>query len=204
MPGLMLTEEEFPAYRNMIGAKCFILALPSSISLKQKMFFDDDGGGGGSGNSMKVTAAEGGVGYARLIIQLFASFKKFPSVWMLDDNVRVVHKREKESDDDNRAKMCRFEDVMLQTEAILENKRKLNSSMDFNDEWAFCENDPPKLMRDEKAEWDEMFKKPKQTPTTIDEYCGTHRNYGVLGIHRGSAHYSYVVSVFYAPRGVPL
>ena len=39
-----------------------------------------------------ATVDQGGVGYARLVVQLFASWMQWPCVWNLDDNVLSFHR----------------------------------------------------------------------------------------------------------------
>jgi hypothetical protein len=69
---LVVRKEQFDEYRKYFGRHFLIIALPETITY----------------NGKTVTPQDGGCGYSRLFIQLFAEYIELDAVWMIDDNVK--------------------------------------------------------------------------------------------------------------------
>jgi hypothetical protein len=86
--------EEFDRYREDFGQYYVVIGMPHWLELQDilkatgstqfKSQFP-------SGDSVKVDAHAGGIGYSRLFIQIFSRLMELSSVWVMDDNVQACY-----------------------------------------------------------------------------------------------------------------
>ncbi|CAM9276756.1 unnamed protein product, partial [Phaeothamnion confervicola] len=103
---VVVRKSQFEAYRIAFGKSHIILALPATMKIAQ-----DDAAG--------VTAAAGGIGFARRFIQRFAHEKELRWVWMLDDNVQICYEVNVKSDGKELVP-CSFDRVMTAMERLVD------------------------------------------------------------------------------------
>eukprot|EP00960_Hanusia_phi_P042897 755759-Hanusia_phi.AAC.1 len=84
-------EGQFSAYRNEVGSELVVVSLPRKMQLSKDVkdigFRTEQFKNQLKEGKLVVTPDDGGVGYARLFIQIFAHLLGLEKVWMIDDNV---------------------------------------------------------------------------------------------------------------------
>eukprot|EP00953_Heterococcus_sp_UTEX-ZZ885_P004470 2922-Heterococcus_DN1.PRE.4 len=78
---LVVRADNMKSYIKHCGNEYFILAMPNSIDVQAL------GLQAACGGATTLTYSSGGIGYARLFIQLFAYSAGFEHIWLLDDDI---------------------------------------------------------------------------------------------------------------------
>ncbi|GBG30820.1 GREB1-like protein [Hondaea fermentalgiana] len=158
--------KQFDDYVAAYGSAHLVLGLPSKMPSKKRP-------------GEFVFADRGGIGFARLFIQLAASQLKLNWVWILDDNVDVCYERTLVDDSVPLQTLrqgpapCTFATVMKGVEAIVQKRSEQFHSRRMH-EW------PRALVRGKPA--------PRAAATAratnTDQFIGGAENYGLIGIRR--------------------
>ncbi|GBG30758.1 GREB1-like protein [Hondaea fermentalgiana] len=162
--------KQFDDYVAAYGSAHLILGLPASMASK-------------TSEGSRVFAERGGIGYARLFIQLAAHQLGLPWVWILDDNVDVCYERkleEKVPVNALRARpdTCTFSTVMTGVESIV-----------HNEDEELTQAHQQKRLEKWKPNGPVLRKKPApeashQNARTKEELTGGADQYGLIGIRR--------------------
>ncbi|GBG35110.1 GREB1-like protein [Hondaea fermentalgiana] len=163
--------KQFDDYVAAYGSAHIILSLPESMASK-------------SSEGSRVNADRGGIGYARLFIQLAAHQLGLPWVWILDDNVDVCYERkleEKVPADalSARPNACTFSTVMTGVERIVHNGDEKLTEAHQQKRMKKWEHEKPMLLRGSPAP-----EASSENASTKKELTGGSDQYGLIGIRR--------------------
>jgi hypothetical protein len=159
---LVVRKTQHDQYEALLGGTHIIMTLPECLERR-----GDDGGV----STYKVD--EGGIGYARLYIQLIAQALKLPAVWMVDDNVQTCWETrcngETVTKDNVSLNRCSFADVMMQIEGLF---------------WPPPESQ--QYTQDDCRHFERPFDGSDGFCKSLLDVTGPWKCYGVVGINRGS------------------
>ncbi|GBG34091.1 GREB1-like protein [Hondaea fermentalgiana] len=162
--------KQFDDYVAAYGSAHIILSLPASMASKTL-------------EGSRVFAERGGIGYARLFVQLAAHQLGLPWVWILDDNVDVCYERKLADKVPANAlsahpDACTFSTVMIGVESIVHNE---------DEELAEAHNQ--KRLEKWKPDGPVLRKRPapelsNENARTKEELTAGADQYGLIGIRR--------------------
>lgn len=181
-----------------------IMTLPPKLSLKRLK--------GLSAAYKQATALadlniNGGIGYARLCIQLVATALQLPDVWMLDDNIQDCWQLDLDAESlhqpphQHTLQPCSFGTIMRGVEFQVSNVMG-NQGGDIGQ--AECGDQPPGAWDPEISPREpRVVRTPSHPVNTWFDYSGSHSHYAILGPSRQPHRYSLVGAKWPGGRGPP-
>jgi hypothetical protein len=185
---IVVRQDQFDLYRTAFGEQYVIVSLPTKLKVSDYIGIHANG-------NFEVSDSQGGPGYARLFIQVFAEKLGLEEIWFIDDNVKSCYKMHWETQSSIKPsfRSASMAEVMVDIESLLRtameddnSDRRLDGRLtdDFANHHLLYSSAAP-------ANWEvhrNNLVSNGALASNLTEYIGDKGSYGVIGMSRCLQH----------------